>query len=699
MEKRILEILLIARTNSMTKEQIYKKLGYTNLSFEEFEETLEDMKKKHLIYQTGKNSYIKNPFKEGIVTITKKGEILVKTNEETIKIAENIFNCVTGDKVRIRITDPSENKGTITEVIERKGIIAEVITINKKRYALAKNTKYKIDLPPNIVDGMIIGIKISKEAKTKEPVAILNRVIGHKNKPRIDEEIILYENNFNYEWNEKIINEVKNIPNTVKEEDLKNRKDLRNKIIFTIDGDDTKDIDDAISLEKTKENNYLLGVHIADVSNYVKENSELDIEARQRATSVYMNTVVNPMYPVELSNGICSLNPEEDRLAMTCEMEINPEGKVIKFDIFESVIHSRKQMTYKNVNKILEENNTPEDYKEYEQTIKEMCNLSEILKKNRIKRGYQDFDLPEIKIITDEKGNPTEITQRTQNKGEKLIESFMLQANETVATYIFLMGIPSIYRNHDKPDEERLKRVINVIKTYGDEITTKGKINSKYIQSLLKEVAKTERKEVYSNLILRCLAKATYEAYNIGHFSVGIDSERKQAYTHFTSPIRRYPDTTVHRILKKILHGQVKELYQEEYKNKIIEIAKHSSTQEQNADKCERESNKMKMAEYMQNHINEEYEATITGFTNSGMFASLKNLIEGRIGYDTMDDYYNYNQDLEMAIGEKTNKTYKLGDKIKIKVVKASKELREIDFEIVKGENKQNGNNKQKSKA
>ena len=696
MEEKILEILQISRTNSMTKEQIYKKLCYTNLSTKEFEETLEYMKKKHLIYQTGKNSYIKNPFKEGTVTITKKGEILVKTNEETIKISENIFDCVTGDKVKIRLT--GENKGTITEVIERKGIIAEVVTINKKRYAIAKNTKYKIDLPPNIVDGMIIGIKISKDAKTKEKKALLNRVIGHKNKPRIDEEIILYENNFNYEWNEKIKNELKTIPNIVKQGDLKNRKDLRNKTIFTIDGDDTKDIDDAISLEITKDGNYLLGVHIADVTNYVKENTELDKEARQRATSVYMNTVVNPMYPVELSNGICSLNPEEDRLAISCEMEITKEGKQIKFDISESVIHSKKQMTYKNVNKILEENIVPEDYKNYEKNLKEMNNLSEILKKNRIKRGYQDFDLPEIKIITDDKGKPIEITQRTQNKGEKLIESFMLQANETVATYIFLMGIPSIYRNHDKPDEERLKKVKNIINTYGDK-TTKGKINSKYIQSLLKEVAKTKRKEVYSNLILRCLAKATYETYNIGHFSVGIDSEKKQAYTHFTSPIRRYPDTTVHRILKKILHGQIKELYQEEYKNKLIEIAKHSSTQEQNADKCERESNKMKMAEYMQNHINEEYEATITGFTNSGMFASLKNLIEGRIGYDTMDDYYNYNQDLEMAIGEKTNKIYKLGDKIKIKIVKASKELREIDFEIVKGEKNQNGNSKQESKT
>jgi len=530
---------------------------------------------------------------------------------------------------------------------------------------------------------MVIGIKIQTDPKNKEQIAVLDKVIGHKNRPRVDEEMILYENNFEFEWSEDVKNEIKKIPSEVSQEDKKGRRDLRDKVIFTIDGADTKDIDDAISIEVLPNGNYLLGVHIADVAHYVKEKTAINNEAYQRATSVYMNSVVNPMYPVELSNGICSLNPNVDRLAMSCEMEISPNGKLMNFDIFESVIHSRKKMTYKDVNKILEENEIPEGYEDYVEDLNNMKVLAEILQKNRVKRGYQNFDLPEVKIITDDEGKPIEIALRNQATGEKLIESFMLAANETVATYICQIGIPSIYRDHDVPNEEKLQKVVNIIRNYGEELNIKGKISSpKYIQALLKEVEKTERKEVYSNMILRCLAKATYEAYNIGHYSVGINSEIGEAYTHFTSPIRRFPDTTIHRVLKSIIHGNIEELYQDAHKAKMTQIAKHSSTQEQNADKCERESNKMKTAEYLEPYIDEEFEAIIFSFTPTGMYVQLPNLIEGRVGYNTMDDFYNYDEELEMLIGERTKKVYKLGDKVIVKLVRTSKELREIDFEI-----------------
>lgn len=685
MEERILEILTLTRNNALTKEQIYKKLGYTNVSYQDFEEIFEDMENKKLVYQTGKNKYIKNPFVTATIKITKKGDILAKYNDDYIKITEDQFNCLTGDIVTVRITDFNENKGTIKEVIERKGTVAEVVTKDKKTYAKIKDKLYPIELDPKVVEGSIIGVKLEKTRKAKTTVAVLDKVIGHKNEPRIEEKQILYENNFNYEWSSEIKEELKHMPSEVAEKDTVGRVDLRDKTIFTIDGDDTKDIDDAISIEINDKGNYILGVHIADVSHYVKEGSEIDKEARRRATSVYMNSTVNPMYPVELSNGICSLNPNTDRLAMTCQMEISPQGKLMDFNIFESVINSKKKMTYKNVNKILEDNQTPDDYKEYEETIKQMQVLAEILQKNREKRGYQNFDLPEEKIETDDKGVPINIGKRIQRKGEKLIESFMLAANETVATYIYSMGITAIYRDHDKPDETRLKKVINVITNYGDKLDIKGKVgSSKYIQEMLKQVAKTSRKEVYANMILRCLAKATYEAYNIGHFSVGINSDIGEAYTHFTSPIRRYPDTTIHRILKAILHNNIEMLYEDSYKQKIIEIAKHSSIQEQNADKCERESNKMKMAEYMQNFIDEEYEGIIYGFTPSGMFVQLPNLVEGRVAYDTMDDYYIYDEDGEILQGERTKQIYRLGDKVIIKVVKADPLLREIDFEIQK---------------
>ena len=684
-EEKILEVLRLSKDNGLDKEVIYKKIGFTNLDYNDFLEIFDDMKNRHLIYQTGKNSYIKNPFYEGTVVVTKKGKLLVKVENETYEVQENVFNCVTGDIVRLRIKDYENHLGTVTEVLDRRGLSAELITERKKRFALTRSgEKYPIEIPSKIVDGTIIGIKIKKDRKDKLPVAVLDKVIGHKNRPKIDEEMILYENNFDYEWNSKIVKELEFIPDVVSEDAKKGRRDLRNKTIFTIDGDDTKDIDDAISLETLENGNYLLGVHIADVSHYVKEGSEIDKEANLRATSVYMNSVVNPMYPVELSNGICSLNPEVDRLAMSCEMEIDKSGKVVNFDIFESLINSRKQMTYKNVNKILKDEEIPLGYEDYANILKEMNNLANILRKSRIKRGYQNFDLPEIKVITDDNGKPVEIAKRIQDEGEELIEQFMLAANETVATYIYLLGVPSIYRDHDIPNEEKLKKVLNIIRGYGDNIELKGKItSSSYIQKLLEEIEKTERREVYSNMVLRCLAKATYEAYNIGHFSVGIDSGKKEAYTHFTSPIRRYPDTTIHRVLKLIIHGEMEKLYDEHHKEKMINIARHSSVQEKNADKCERESNKMKTAEYMENFIGEEYDATINSFTNGGMFVTLPNLIEGRIDYEGMKDFYIYDTERELLIGEKSHNVFKIGDKVRVKLIRSDKDLREIDFELL----------------
>ena len=684
MTDMILEVLRVSRNNGLSKKEIYKKIGYTNMSYDEFEEVFYDLQERKQIYQTGKDSYTLNPFKEGEVKITKKGVILAKTEDETYEITEDQFNCVTGDKVKIRVTDFNEKKATIKEVIDRKGIIAEVKIRNGKKYAITKDEKeYDLITDEHLVDGIIIGIKIQKGRKDRNPVATIDKIFGHKNKPRLEEETILYENNFDYEWPEEVKEEVNNIPSEVVEADKKGRKDLRDKEIFTIDGDDTKDIDDAISIEVKENGNYVLGVHIADVTNYVKERSAIDGEAYQRGTSVYMNTVVNPMYPVQLSNGICSLNPNTDRLAISCVMEIDKSGNLKDYDIFESIIKSKIQMTYTKVNKILNDEDIPNGYEPYEKSLKTMYELTKILEKKRKNRGYQEFDVPEIKVITDEEGKPTEITRRTSGKGEKLIEMFMLQANETVATYIYNMNIPFIYRVHDKPNEDKLRKVTNVIKTYGEHIDPKGDLLSpRYLESLLVSLKDTEKNEIYNTMLLRSLARATYESYNIGHFSIGIDASKKEAYTHFTSPIRRYPDTTVHRVLKKVLHNEINELHEDSNKSKMTMIAKHSSVQEQNSDNCERQSNKMKTAEYMESHIGEEYTGRISGFTPNSMFVELPNLIEGRISFSSMDDFYSYDEELETITGENNKKIYRLGDKVNIVVVRASKELREIDFEL-----------------
>ena len=684
MQDRILEVLKVSRNNGLTKEEIYKKTGYNNVSFKEFEEVFNDLQERQKVYQTGKDTYTLNPFKVGEVKITKKGTILVITDEDKIEITEDQFHTVTGDLVKVRITDFNEKKGTIKEVIDRKGIIAETEIRRGKKYAITKDGKeYDLITDEHLVDGIIIGIKIEKGRKDRNPVATIDKIFGHKNRPRLDEETILYENNFTYEWSDEINEEVKTIPEEVTEEDKKNRKDLRNEEIFTIDGDDTKDIDDAISLKKLENGNYLLGVHIADVTNYAKENSFVDQEARRRGTSVYMNTVVNPMYPVALSNGICSLNPDTERLTLSCEMEIDKNGNVKNYDIFESLIKSKIQMTYKKVNKILNDEETPEGYEPYAETLKNMYELTEILEKRRKERGYQEFDVPEIKIITNEEGTPIEISKREQGKGEKLIEMFMLSANETVATYVYNMHIPFIYRVHDRPNEDKLKKVTNVLKNYGEKIeTSKNLLSPKYIEEILVSLKDSDKKEIYSTMILRSLARATYESYNIGHFSIGIDETKNEAYTHFTSPIRRYPDTTVHRVLKKILHHEIEELHQDAHKQKMTEIAKHSSVQEQNSDNCERQSNKMKAAEYMEKFIGETYEGRISGFTPNSMFVELPNLIEGRVAYTTMDDFFSYDEELEIITGENTHKTYRLGDKVKVELVRASKALREIDFEI-----------------
>ena len=683
MEEKILEILKVTRNNAINIKDIYKKAGYTNYSYKDFLEKINELKARQLIYCVGGENYTLNPFVEGTFHIKRNGDCYVSYEDKSIIVnREYKKTCFEGDKVLARITDFNNNTGTIKKIIERKGIIAEVQTINKERYAVVGTNKYKIKLDNKIVDGMLIGIKIDKNKEGKHYHATLDTIIGHKNAPKLEESKILYANNFTLGFSEETLKELEYIPSSVQAQDLEGRRDLRDKMIFTIDGDDTKDIDDAISIDIDPNGHYKLGVHIADVTHYIKENTALDKDARQKATSVYMPGVVSPMYPPQLSNGICSLNPDVDRLTLSCEMEFDKNGNLITFDIFKSIIHSNIQMTYKKVNKILNENIVAEGYENYVKALNQMKELAEILRNSREKRGMLNFDLPEKKIIINENNETEAIKLREQSTGENLIEDFMLAANETVATYIYNMGVESIYRVHEYPDEERLKNTLTILKSYG--VNIKSKINlsdPKVIQNILKELEKEKNKEIFIQMILRCMAKAKYTTEKEGHFGIGVDSRKGEYYTHFTSPIRRYPDTTIHRILHLILKGEFSKLVEDLYQEKLKNIAAHSSTQEISAEKCERQANKYRMAQYMKNKIGEEFTGKIDGFTKNGMFIQLENLVEGRIGFETMDDYYNYEEELQIIIGEKTNKIYRLGDTIEVILTKSDPETYEIDFE------------------
>ncbi len=687
MEEKILQVLENTRNNALTLEEIFKKIGYSNDLYQEFLEIFEELRNQKKVYCTNssKGLFTLNPYREGILHERRNKTYYAVLNDGREINIDKPLGAMDKDKVLVKITDLNSNEGTIKEIIERHGIIAEVKTIASKRYAVVGDNRYQIDLEPNIVDGMLIGIKLNKTKEGKFYKAQLDKVIGHKNAPKVAEKKLFYEFDVPYEFSPEALEEAKNMPTSVGEEDIMGRKDLRGEIIFTIDGDDTKDIDDALSYKILPNGNHLLKVHIADVTHYVKENSHLDLEARERGNSYYTPGVVNPMYPPELSNGICSLNPDVDRLALTCEMEIDKNGKIINYDIYESVIHSRIQMTYKNVNKILDEQIVQEGYEPYKINLNEMNNLAKLLKTARTKRGKLDLNRPDIKILTDERGKPTDITKRYQGTGECLIEEFMLIANECVATHMFNLSIPFLYRVDGLPSDTRLKQTLNVIKTYGENISTKVNLKDpRVLQKILKELDQTENSEIYATMILRCLDKARYDIDNIGHYAIGVVALMHEAYTHFTSPIRRYSDTTVHRIIKKLLQGKIEEITSKEFESLLKTIAQKCSEMERVAEKIEREANKMKMAGYINEHKNETHKGRITGFTKSGMFVELENLVEGRVGYNTMDDYYTYDEELEVLVGRNSKRVYRLGDKVEIKVVHADEETREIDFELTR---------------
>lgn len=694
MKERIIEIL--NENTSLNIMDINDKLSLKTIEeYQRLENTLDELVSEGtLYYSERKNKYLlleNSHLVKGELILNSKGFGFIEVGKDIKDVyvnEKNINGAEDGDLVLFEYLnkDMLKPEGKIIKTIKKNydPLVGEVILIEGDYFVKTDKKKKNIYIPREYLNGAVEGHKVVVEPlKEGNRVGKITKIIGHKNDVGVDILSFVYEYNFSPEFPEEVIEELNTIPLFLSSNDIQKgledgRRDLRDETIFTIDGADTKDIDDAISIKKISDNEYILGVHIADVSYYIKEDSMIDKEAYNRGTSVYLVDRVLPMLPHKLSNGICSLNENEDRFAMSAIMHIDSKGNVTKYEITPSIIRSRKKMTYDNVNLILEDNIIPEGYEEYADTLKTMEELSKILRKKMISRGYIEFESTEAKILVDENCHPIEIKAREQRTGEELIENFMIVANETVSSSIFYKNLPGIYRVHDKPNEKRIEQFIKFLSLHGYTAVGKNKIeNPKDLQRILNSLENVPEVKVLHDMAIRSQAKAVYSDINIGHFGLG-----SKCYSHFTSPIRRYPDLILHRLIREYNYN-----YSEEVINKNKEYlpvaSEHLSIREQEAQNCERDVDKMKKAEYMMDHIGEVYEGIISGVEEFGIFVELDNTVEGLVRIeDIKGDYYIYNPDLMALLGKKTKKKYAFGDKIVVKVIGADKDRSTVDFEI-----------------
>lgn len=625
------------------------------------------------------------------------GFVVLEGDEEDIFIpGEATKGALHGDKVMVVLKEEQTGRrreGMIVNIIER-GKNEIVGTFEKSKnfgFVVPDNQKFAKDIfiPKEHTMGAVTGhkvvVSITKYGDaTSNPEGKVIEILGHMNDPGVDIMSVIKAFDIPVEFPHEVMRSLKNIPEEIDEEEIANRLDIRHLTTVTIDGEDAKDLDDAITLTKEGEI-YHLGVHIADVTHYVREGTPLDKEALRRGTSVYLVDRVIPMLPHKLSNGICSLNPDVDRLALSCFMDIDAKGTVLGHKIAETVIRSNRRMTYTNVAKILD--NTDEEVtKEYEELVpmfQLMQELAEILRERRHKRGSINFDFPESKIIVDKNGKPIDIKPYERNKATKIIEEFMLIANETIAEDFFWQEIPFVYRTHDTPDDEKIKKLAIFINNFGYSLKIgQDVIHPKELQKLLIKIEDTPEEALISRLTLRSMKQAKYTVANTGHFGLSA-----KYYCHFTSPIRRYPDLQIHRIIKENINGKLTEKRIQHYEKILYEVANHSSKTERRADESEREVEKLKKVEYMMDHIGECFEGVISGVTSWGMYVELPNTIEGMVRVSDMDDdYYIYDEEHYQLIGEHTRKIYKLGQKVQVEVVNADKLQRTIDFALVEVE-------------
>ncbi len=618
--------------------------------------------------------------------------------DEDIYIPEEYVNgAFHSDTVEVEVLPESTGKrkeGKIRSILVR-GIEELVGTYQGQQtfgFVIPDNPKIISDIFIPIehngkaVTGDKVVVKLTdygNQSLRKKPEGRVTQVIGNINDPGVDILSIVKNYEIPYEFPEKVINQANRCPDTVSEADMYGREDMRNVQMVTIDGEDAKDLDDAVSLTVDEKGLFHLGVHIADVTNYVQESSALDREALKRGTSVYLVDRVIPMLPHRLSNGICSLNHGEDRLALSCLMTFDKNGGLVDHEIAETVINVNERMNYSDVARILEDEDpeTIERYKELVPMFKEMAELSSILRKKREKKGAIDFDFPESKIILDKDGNPVDIVPHERNTATKLIEDFMLAANQTVAEHFFYLQSPFVYRIHEQPDPEKMATLATFAGHLGHhmKIRNDGEVKPKEIQKLLKNIEGSKEEAVISRMALRSMMQAKYSTECTGHFGLAFDF-----YCHFTSPIRRYPDLQIHRIIKDHLRGRMTEAKAHHYTEILDEVAKHSSETERRAEEAERETDKLKKAQYMENHLGERFEGVISGVTAWGLFVELENSCEGMIRAASMeDDFYVYDENNMKLVGERYHKEYNLGQKVWIKVVGADRLTKAIDFKII----------------
>lgn len=650
---------------------------------------------KIIIDVKGKFKVANENLKTGTFIGTQRGFgfVRVEGEDEDIFIPENAMKgALHNDIVQVQVLDIKTGKrreGRIVNIVER-GTATVVGTFAKSRnfgFVIADNQRFGKDIyiPKSQTKGAVSGHKVVVEltsfgGKDKKPEGKIIEILGHINDPGVDIRSIVKAYGLAESFPKEVMDEVEKIPSEVDSSDWAGRMDIRDWQMVTIDGEDAKDLDDAITLRKEGDI-YKLGVHIADVTNYVKEGSPLDKEALSRGTSVYLVDRVIPMLPHALSNGICSLNAGVDRLALSCFMDIDAKGNVVSHKIAETVVNVSRRMSYTSVKKILEDKD-PDEIKEYEELVpmfELMQELALILRERRRKRGSIDFDFPESKIILDEKGKPIEVKPYDRNTATKIIEDFMLIANETIAEDYFWQELPFVYRSHENPDPEKIMKLGIFINNFGYSIKMgQDEIHPKELQKLIEKIDGTPEEPLISRLTLRSMKQAKYTVTGDGHFGLAA-----KYYCHFTSPIRRYPDLQIHRIIKENLRTGISEKRIKHYDRILPDVALRSSMMERRADEAEREVDKMKKAEYMEQFIGETFEGVISGMNTWGMYVELPNTVEGMVHVTALkDDYYFYDEEHYLMIGEHTNNTYKLGEKVKVVVTGVDKLLKTIDFEL-----------------
>lgn len=697
-KEKILEV--IKNSKPQTKEDLAKVFNIKKRDRENFYFLLENLQRQGLVFEDKKAKLIfvdNKTYFFGKIQTSKKGFgfLITENLDEDIYISEENLNfALNGDDVivkKYKDSSGSKPEGKVVFIVERvnQKVVGIFQATKNFGFVVADDAKFATDIyiPKKRMNGAKNGqkvlVKIDKwPSPGKKPEGRVLEILGYPDEPHVGILSVAKSLDIPMEFSKTVKREAKSLETSVQAEEIKSRLDLRDKLIFTIDGADSKDFDDAVSLEILENGNYLLGVHIADVAHYVKEDSPIDEEAFLRGNSVYLLNKVIPMLPFELSNGICSLNEGVDRLTLSCIMEVDKKGQVINKKICESVINSKKRLVYDYVSDYLEDGVSDDSLIGLEETLKNMYELSKILQEKRREMGSIDFEVPEALIKVTEDGWPTEILRRERRSANKLIEDFMLLANTTVAEYFFKFEIPFLYRIHEKPREEKIQELNSYLRPLGYMANFGSEIKSRDIQKLLKKVQGKKEELFISTMALRAMAKARYSPKNDIHFGLCF-----QYYTHFTSPIRRYADLTVHRIIKDFLRGDLSKNKVKKLKDELQGISEHISETERVAQEAERQVESIKMAEYMSDRIGNKYNGIISGITNFGIFVELENLIEGLVSYKTMKGFYEFDPVNYRAVDVDTKNSFGIGDLVTIKVVNVNLTLGKIDFELESDDN------------